>query len=81
METVGFIFGLSGLSFAIIAWGQISSLRKEFEDLKRTLEDSSVLKEQPKPADEWIINCQTHCCNHNAMLGIFSSICLIWWMS
>ena len=52
METVGFIFGLSGLSFAIIAWGQISSLRKEFEDLKRNLEDSGVLKEQPKPEDE-----------------------------
>ena len=49
---MGFISGMSGLSFAIIAWGQISSLRKEFEDLKRNLEDSGVLKEQPKPEYE-----------------------------
>ena len=46
METVGFIFGMSGMSFAIIAWGLIGSLRKEFDDLKKNLEDSGVLKDQ-----------------------------------
>ena len=34
---LGFIFGLSGMTFAIIAWGQIASLKKEFEDLKKSL--------------------------------------------
>ena len=53
METTGFVFGLmgfclglSGVSFAIISWGQIASLRKEFEAMKKRLEDSGVLKEQ-----------------------------------
>ena len=46
METMGFIFGLSGMSFAIIAWGLTASLRKEFEDLKKNLEDSGVLTKQ-----------------------------------
>ena len=46
METMGFIFGLSGMSFAIIAWGLIASLRKEFEDLKKNLEDSGVVPKQ-----------------------------------
>ena len=38
--------GMTGLSFAIIAWGLLGSLRKEFEDLKKSLEDSGVLKDQ-----------------------------------
>ncbi len=37
METIGFIFGMTGMSFAIIAWGLVGSLRKEFEDLKKNL--------------------------------------------
>jgi len=52
METLGFIFGMSGLSFAIIAWGLIANLRKEFEDLKKNLENSGVMKEQVKPGDK-----------------------------
>ena len=55
METTGFVFGLmgfclgsTGVSFAIISWGQITSLRKEFESMKKRLEDSGVLKEQAK---------------------------------
>ncbi len=52
METLGFVFGMSGMSFAIIAWGQIASLKKEFKALKKNLEDSGVLKEQAKPKDK-----------------------------
>ena len=43
---LGFVFGSCGFTFAIIARGQICSLQKEFEDLKKNLEDSGVLKEQ-----------------------------------
>ncbi len=46
METIGFIFGMMGMSYAVIAWGLVGSLRKEFEDLKKNLEDSGVLKDQ-----------------------------------
>ena len=46
METIGFVFGLSGLSFALIAWERIAKLRKEFEDMKKNLEASDVLKEE-----------------------------------
>ena len=46
METIGFVFGMIGMSFGIIAWGLVGSLRKEFEDLKKNLEDSGVLKDQ-----------------------------------
>ena len=37
-------FGIVGMTFGIIAWGLIAKLRKEFEDLKKNLEDSGVLK-------------------------------------
>lgn len=52
MESVGFVFGISGMTFGIIAWGLIATLRKEFEDLKKSLEDSGVLKEQAKSEDK-----------------------------
>lgn len=52
METIGFVFGLSGLSFALIAWERIAKLRKEFEDMKMKIEDSGVLKDQTKPEDK-----------------------------
>ena len=45
---LGFTFGLSGITFAMFAWAQIASLKKEFEDLKKSLEGSGVLKE-PAP--------------------------------
>ncbi len=46
METIGFVFGMLGMSLAIIGWGLVGSLRNEFEDLKKILEDSGVLKDQ-----------------------------------
>ena len=52
METIGFVFGLSGLSFALIAWERIAKLRKEFEDMKKKIEDSGVLKDLTKPEDK-----------------------------
>lgn len=45
METMGYIFGMAGLSFAIMAWGQIASLKKEFDELKKNLEEKGVLQE------------------------------------
>ena len=45
MESVGFVFGMTGMSFAIIAWGHIASLRKEFEALRKSIDDSGVLKD------------------------------------
>jgi len=49
---IGMTFGMSGMAFGIIAWGLIASLRKEFEDLKKNLEDSGVLKEQTESEDK-----------------------------
>lgn len=46
METIGFVFGMMGMSYAVIAWGKVASLRKEFEELKKNLEDSGVLNDQ-----------------------------------
>ena len=37
------VFGMAGIAFGIIAWGLTAKLRKEFEDLKKNLEDSGVL--------------------------------------
>ncbi len=51
MEIMGFIFGMSGMSFAIIALGLTASLRKEFEELKKNLENSGVLTKQAEPED------------------------------
>ena len=42
MESMGFIFGMAGVSFAIIAWGQIAMLRKEFETIKTQLAETNV---------------------------------------
>lgn len=44
MEVLGFIFGVSAMSFAIIAWAQIADLRKELEDLRKKLKDSGALE-------------------------------------
>ena len=44
MENMAFIFGMSGISFAIIAWGQIAVLRKEFDQLKVKLEEKGLLE-------------------------------------
>ena len=59
METIGFVFGIIGMSlgttgmtFGIVSSGHIASLRKEFEDLKKNVEDSGVLKEQAESEDK-----------------------------
>ena len=44
MESLGYIFGMAGLSFALIAWERISGLRKEFDKLKNDLADSGIIK-------------------------------------
>ena len=49
---IGFSTGAIGMSFGIIAWGLIGNLRKEFEDLKKNLEDSGVLEDQTKSVNE-----------------------------
>ena len=46
MESIGFVFGMLGMSLAIIGWGLVGNLRNEFEDLKKNLEDSGILKDQ-----------------------------------
>ncbi len=42
---MGFIFGSMGITFVATAMSKIASLRKEFDDLKKKLKDSGVLKE------------------------------------
>ena len=44
MDVLGFVFGLSAMSFAIIAWNQVASLRQELEDLRKKLKDSGALE-------------------------------------
>ena len=58
METTGFVFGLmgfclgsTGVSFAIISWGQIASLRKELEAVKKRLEDSGAGMDREETED------------------------------
>ena len=43
------MLGVVGVVFGIIAWGLVGSLRKDFEALKKTLEDSGVLNAQSAP--------------------------------
>ena len=55
METfgiLGFTLGSTGMTFAIIAWAQIASLKKEFDDLKKSLRDSGVLKGRAESGDK-----------------------------
>ncbi len=52
METLGYIFGMAGLSFAIMAWGQVSNLKKEFDELKKQLEQQGILTKQDEPTEE-----------------------------
>jgi hypothetical protein len=52
METTAFAFGIIGTTFAIIAWERIAALKKEFEKLKKSLEDSGVLKADSQSDDE-----------------------------
>lgn len=41
---MGFTIGGGAMAFAIIAWGQIASLRKEFEELRNSLEESGAYR-------------------------------------
>ena len=40
LGVLGFIFGSGAMFFGLVAWSQISVLRKEFEELKNSLEKS-----------------------------------------
>ena len=44
MEIIGFIFGLSGLSIAMITRGQIEVLRGDFDLLKKKFEEADIVK-------------------------------------
>ncbi len=44
MEVMGFIFGMAGVSFAMMAWGQIAVLRKEFDQLNEKLKNAGVIE-------------------------------------
>ena len=46
METLGFVFGMTGMSFGIISLGLVVNLRSEFEDLKKSLQDNGAVKDQ-----------------------------------
>jgi len=45
-------FGIMGIACAFVTWGLIIKLRKEFEELKKNLEDSGVLKGQTESGDK-----------------------------
>ena len=42
MGVLGFIFGSGAMFFGIVDWFKISAIRKEFEDLKKNIENSNV---------------------------------------
>ena len=44
MEVIGFIFGLAGISIAIKTRGQMEVLRKEFDLVKKQLEEADAVK-------------------------------------
>ena len=46
METLGFVFGMSAMSFAIIGWSRIAGVQNELKDLKKRLDDAGVLTDQ-----------------------------------
>jgi len=43
---LGFVLGSTGMTFGIISWSYVASLSKDFEELKKSLEDTGVLKER-----------------------------------
>ena len=45
-------FGIIGMTFGMIAWGLVANLRKEFEALKKNLEESGVLQDQTEAESE-----------------------------
>ena len=39
LSILGFIYGSGAMFFGLVSWSQISGLRKEFEELKNSLEE------------------------------------------
>lgn len=52
MEQIGFVFGVSGLAFALIAMEKLSSLRKDFDKMKNDLADSGIIKVNNEASDK-----------------------------
>lgn len=46
MESMGFVFGIMGFVIGAAALSQVKNLKKEFDQLRQSLEDSGVLKTQ-----------------------------------
>ena len=44
--TVGMTFGITGLSFGIIAWSQVACLKNELDELKSDLSTSGLIERQ-----------------------------------
>ncbi len=42
---IGMSFGLPAFTFALIAMNQANCVKKELKELKKTLDDSGILKE------------------------------------
>ena len=43
---IGMVFGMAGMSFAIMAWTQIQGTAKEIADLKEALRKSGAIPEE-----------------------------------
>ena len=43
------VFGIIGMTFAIIAWGLVANVKKEVDELKMELVKAGVLAEPPQP--------------------------------
>ena len=52
MGIMGFIFGMAGLSLAMTARHELTSLKKAFDDLKKNLGDAGILKDPAGPEDQ-----------------------------
>lgn len=52
MEQIGFIFGVAGLAFALMAMEKLSSLRKDFDKMKNDLVDSGIINMNTQSSDK-----------------------------
>ena len=48
MGIMGFMIGGAGMTFALIALGQATNLKKELDELKAQLKDLGVIAQQEK---------------------------------
>ena len=46
MESMGYVFGIMGFVIGAAALNKVTSLKKEFDQLKQSLENLGVLKTQ-----------------------------------